>query len=122
VNFYGSAGVRFVFSVAVMVVALCMEGCFKKHDLTRSEARAVISQSEKFNNSRTLVSVDWIDRGATSMTTWALVGFSFREGREAVQGAVVRAKAQLNWGAGKWRLGFFSYDYDGQHSVVEVNE
>jgi hypothetical protein len=111
-----------MFSVAVVVVALCMGGCFRKHDLTSAEAGAVISRSEEFNKSRTLVSVESIDRGAPSMTTWALVGFSFSERRNGVQGPIVQAKAQMDWGAGRWRLAFFSYDYDGKHSVVQLNE
>ena len=119
---YGSTGVKLLFSVPVVVVVLCMGGCFRKHDLTSPEAGSVISRSEEFNKSRTLISVEWIDRGAPSMTSWALVGFNFREGSNGVRGAIVQAKAQLNWGAGGWHLGFFSYDYDGKHSVVRVNE
>jgi hypothetical protein len=117
---YGSAGAKLFFTVAAVAVALCMGGCFRKQDLTSPEADAVISRSEEFSKSRTLVRVDWIDRGAPSMTNWALVGFSFRERSDGVQGAIVQAKAQLNWVGGRWHLGFFSYDYDGQHSVVEV--
>ncbi len=82
-----AAGIRHRSPVAVVVVALSMGGCFRKHDLTSAEVGAVISRSEEFNKSRTLVRVESIDRGAPSMTTWALIGFSFSERRNGGSGS-----------------------------------
>jgi hypothetical protein len=70
-----------------------------------------------FRESRSLVSVDSVGRGAESQPDFAIAYFTFIDRNSPVP---IKATAQLRFWEGRWHVGMFRYD-DTQGNSVAVD-